>query len=135
MNLRVPKRIAKIGGVLITISGVVNAVLGARIGATVYDAYPGGKMGHVGIIAGITATAIGLIIVFLIVPIYERRNRGFVVFGGVLTIVLGHLGAIAGAIYVGTVGMVLCYAAGVWAIGVMVWGHRRGPQGTEEKSK
>lgn len=126
MNLRMPKRIAKMGGVLITISGVVNALLGARIEATVYDVYPGGKMGHVGIIAGIAAIAIGLIIIFLIVPIYERRNRGFVVFGGVLTIVLGHLGAIAGAIYVSTVGMVLCYTAGVWAIVVMVWGHRRG---------
>jgi uncharacterized BrkB/YihY/UPF0761 family membrane protein len=116
MNLRIPKRIAKIGGALITISGVVNTVLGAHIGAFLYDAYPGGKMGHVGIIAGLAAIVVGLIIVFLVTPIYERTNRGFVMLGGVLTIVLGHVGGIAGAIYVGTVGVALCYVAGIWTI-------------------
>ncbi|NIO00754.1 MAG: hypothetical protein GTO42_01225 [Candidatus Latescibacteria bacterium] len=125
MKLKIPKRIAKIGGMLITISGVVNAVLGARIGAILYDAYPGGKMGDVGIIAGVAAVAIGLIIVFLITPIYERTNRWLVVLGGVLTIVLGHLGAITGAIYIGTLGVLLCYLAGIWAIVVAVSGLRR----------
>jgi uncharacterized BrkB/YihY/UPF0761 family membrane protein len=125
MNLRIPKRIAKIGGVLITISGVVNTVLGARIGAILYDAYPGGKMGHVGIIAGVAAVVIGLIIVFLVTPIYARTNRAFVVLGGVLTIVLGHVGGIAGAIYVGTVGVALCYVAGIWTIIRAALGSRR----------
>jgi uncharacterized BrkB/YihY/UPF0761 family membrane protein len=125
VNLRIPRKIAKIGGVLIMISGVVNAALGARIGATFYDAYPGGKMGHVGIIAGVAAVAIGFVIVFVIVPVLGRKGRIAVAIGGVLTIVLGHLGAIAGAIYVGTVGVVLCYIAGVWAIVVAALGTRR----------
>lgn len=116
MDLRIPKRIATVGGVLISISGVVNAVLGARIGAPLYDAYPGGRMGHVGIIAGVAAIAIGLVIVFVVVSIYKRRNRGLVLLAGILTIVLGHLGAIAGAIYIGTVGVALCYTAGIWVL-------------------
>jgi hypothetical protein len=122
MNLRIPKRIAKIGGVLIAISGVVNTVLGAHIGAILYDAYPGGKMGHVGIIAGLAAIVIGLIIVMLVTPLYERTSRRFLVLGGVLTIVLGHIGGIAGAIYVGTVGVALCYVAGIWVIVRAVFG-------------
>jgi uncharacterized BrkB/YihY/UPF0761 family membrane protein len=114
--MRIPKRLATLGGVLITISGVVNIVLGASIGAILYDPYPGGKMGHVGIIAGLGAIVIGLVIVFLVIPIYERTNRSVVVLGGVLTIVLGHVGGVAGAIYVGTVGVLLCYIAGIWVI-------------------
>lgn len=126
MNLRIPKKIATAGGVLISISGIVNAILGARIGAILYDAYPGGRMGHVGIIAGIAAIAIGLAIVFVVVPIYERSHRGLIILGGILTIVLGHVGGIAGAIYIGTVGVVLCYIAGIWLIiaavrGVKTW--------------
>ena len=116
MSVRIPKRIATVGGVQIAISGVVNAVLGARIGALVYDVYPGGRMGHVGIIAGVAAILIGLAIVLAVVPLYQRKKRGPVVLGGILTIVLGHLGAIAGALYVGTVGVVLCYMAGIWAL-------------------
>ena len=116
MNLRIPKKIATAGGVLISISGIVNAILGARIGALLYDTYPGGRMGHVGIIAGIVAIAIGLVIVFVVVPIYERSYRGLILFGGILTIVLGNVGGIAGAIYIGTVGVVLCYIAGIWLI-------------------
>jgi len=125
MNLNIPSKIAKVGGVLISISGVVNAILGIRIGATFYDAYPGGKMGHVGVIAGVAAVVIGLIILFLIIPIYKKKNRLLVLLGGVLTIVFGHIGGIAGAIYVGTAGVVLCYTAGVWVIVVVVMGLRR----------
>ena len=73
-------------------------------------------MGHVGILAGMIAMAIGLIIIYVIVPIYKRDTRGHIVLGGILTIILGHLGAIAGAIYVGTVGVLLCYVAGVWLL-------------------
>ena len=125
MNLNIPSKIAKVGGVLISISGVVNAILGIRIGATFYDAYPGGKMGHVGVIAGVAAVVIGLIILFLIIPIYKKKNRLLVLLGGVLTIVFGHIGGIAGAIYVGTAGVVLCYTAGVWVIVAVVKGLRR----------
>jgi hypothetical protein len=124
MNTRIPKRLAKIGGILIATSGIVNTALGARIGAIFYDAYPGGKMGHVGIIAGIGALALGLVIVFLIAPMYNRTKRGFVALGGISTIILGHLGAIAGAIYVGTIGVALCYVAGLWAVIVALRGLR-----------
>ena len=116
MNLRIPERNATFGGVLISVSGVVNALLGMQIGAKFYDAYPGGKMGHVGIIAGVAAIAIGLAIVFFVVPIYRRTNRIVIALGGILTIVLGHVGAVAGAIYIGTVGMLLCYIAGIWLL-------------------
>ena len=116
VSLRTPKRLATVGGVLILISGIVNSLLGLRIGALVYEVYPGGKMGHVGILAGVMAIAIGLIIIHVIAPIYKRDTRGHLVLGGILTVVLGHLGAIAGAIYVGTVGVLLCYVAGVWLI-------------------
>ncbi|KYK35627.1 MAG: hypothetical protein AYK18_03125 [Theionarchaea archaeon DG-70] len=97
MNTGKPKRIATIGGVLICCSGVVNTVLGVHIGALLYEVYPGGRMGHVGIISGITATVIGLVILLLVTPLYERSNRSFLVLGGVLTAVLGHAGAVAGA--------------------------------------
>ena len=116
MNIRIPKRLAKIGGVLLAISGVINTALGIRIGAIFYDVYPGGKMGHVGIIAGFVAVIIGLAIIFLIVRLYDQRSVRHVVAGGLLTIILGHLGAIAGAIHIGTVGVLLCYIAGVWTI-------------------
>ena len=116
MNVKAPKRLATVGGVLIIISGIVNSLLGIRIGALVYDIYPGGRMGHVGIIAGIIAAAIGLIIVFVIVPIYERKPNSYLLLSGILTIVLGHLGAIAGALYIGTLGVLLCYIAGIWVI-------------------
>jgi uncharacterized BrkB/YihY/UPF0761 family membrane protein len=125
MNLNIPRKLAKVGGVLISISGVVNVILGLRIGATFYDAYPGGKMGHVGVVAGVAAVVIGFIILFLIIPIYKKKNRLLVMFGGVLTIVFGHIGGIAGAIYVGTAGVAFCYTAGVWVIVAVVMGLRR----------
>jgi hypothetical protein len=116
VSLGVPKRIATVGGILLSISGLVNAVLGARIGALVYDAYPGGRMGHVGVIAGVAAIIIGIAIVFLVVPLYACRRRWLLLLAGLLTIVLGHAGAVAGAIYVGTVGVILCYIAGAWLL-------------------
>jgi uncharacterized BrkB/YihY/UPF0761 family membrane protein len=114
-TLTIPKRLATIGGILIAISGIVNTILGIHIGALWYNIYPGGNMGHVGIIAGMGALVIGLIIIFIIVPLYER-SRGRALLGGILTIVLGHVGAVAGAIYVGTVGVLLCYIAGIWLL-------------------
>lgn len=116
MRLRMPKRIATIGGVLISISGVMNVVLGATIGAMFYEVYPGGWMGHVGIIAGIIAVVIGFLILLVVIPLYEQTRRVMLVLAGILTIVLGHAGAVAGAIYVGTVGMIMCYVAGIWVV-------------------
>jgi hypothetical protein len=131
MKLKVPRTIATIGGILIAISGVVNMILGARIGAVLYDVYPGGRMGHVGIIAGIAAIAIGLAIVLLVAPIYARKSRAVVILGGILTAVLGHLGAIAGALFVGTAGVISCYIAGIWAIVIAV---RHGKKGADNGS-
>lgn len=116
MRTKTPKRVARLGGVLLLVAGLVNAVLGAHVGAWVYEVYPGGKMGHVGILAGVAAVTIGALLVFAVVPLYEKRNRWLLALGGLLTMVLGHAGAIAGAIYVGTVGVLLCYVAGLWAL-------------------
>lgn len=115
MSLTIPRNLALIGGLLILASGVVNAFLGAQIGAIHYQVYPGGNMGHVGIIAGIGAVLIGLVILFAVLPLYKQQQRGLILLGGVLTVVLGHIGAVWGAIYVGTVGLLLCYIAGFWS--------------------
>ena len=116
MKFLSPRKIALVGGALICISGLLNLILGLQIGAMFYEIYLGGKMGHVGIFAGLTAIIIGLVIVFLVVPIYQKSHRGLLVLAGILTIILGHLGGIAGAIYVGTVGVVLCYISGIWIL-------------------
>jgi len=121
MNLRTQKKTTVAGGLLISISGVVNVILGAQIGAIFYDVYPGGNMGHVGIIAGIGAILVGLVIVFFVRLLYEQQKRGLIALGGILTVVLGHLGAVWGAIYVGTVGLLLCYIAGFWTLGAAIF--------------
>jgi hypothetical protein len=120
MNASKPRRIAIIGGTLISISGVVNALLSARIGAWFYEVSPGGRMGHVGIISGIAAVVLGLVIAFLVTRLYQRKRRGLIVLGAVLTMVLGHMGAVAGALFVGTAGVALCYIGGVWLIILVV---------------
>ena len=122
---RIPRKLAMIGGYLIIASGVVNAALGMSINAIYYDPYPGGNMGHVGIIAGIAAIILGLMIVFLVVPLYYRQKRAYIAIAGLLTVILGHLGAVAGAIYVGTAGLLLCYIGGFWAIVLGLFSHKR----------
>ena len=122
---RIPRKLAMIGGYLIIASGVVNATLGMSINAIYYDPYPGGNMGHVGIIAGIAAIILGLMIVFLVVPLYYRQKRAYIAIAGLLTVSLGHLGAVAGAIYVGTAGLLLCYIGGFWAIVLGLFSHKR----------
>jgi uncharacterized BrkB/YihY/UPF0761 family membrane protein len=107
---------------------VVNAALGVSIDALYYDPYPGGNMGHVGIIAGIAAIILGLMIVFLVVPLYNRQKRTYIAIAGLLTVILGHLGAVAGAIYVGTTGLLLCYIGGFWAIVLGFFRCRKKPQ-------
>ena len=122
MNIRIPGMLARIGGTLIGLSGVLNFILGLRINAVWYDVYPVGTMGHVGMIAGIAAVIIGLIIVFGIVRMFSHSNRLVVAAGGILTVILGHLGAVAGALYIGTAGVLCCYVAGIWIIVVAVKG-------------
>ena len=122
MNIRIPRILARIGGVLIALSGVLNFILGLSINTVWYDVYPGGNMGHVGMIAGIIAMAIGLVISFAITRLYRLRNRWVVALAGILTVVLGHGGAVAGALYVGTAGMLCCYIAGIWVLVIAVKG-------------
>ncbi len=90
-HLAKPKRIATIGGILLSISGVVDAGLGARIRELFYDACSGGKMGHVGVIAGLVAIVIGLIIVYVVVPLYVIAVTVLAVF---------PLGALVGLSYI-----------------------------------
>jgi len=116
MNYTTHRKLAEVGGSLIFVSGIMNALLGLKIGALFYEIYPGGYFGHVGILAGIAAILIGLIIMLGIVRIYESKNRRYILSGGLLTIVVGHIGGIAGAIYVSTVGVLLCYITGIWLI-------------------
>jgi hypothetical protein len=114
MKSQIPPKLALIGGILIIISGILNVILGIKIDALYYEVYPGGHMGHVGVLSGLAAVILGFIIVFLVVPLYRKVNRAYRFLAGLLTIVLGHLGAITGALYVGTLGVILCYIAGVW---------------------
>ena len=83
------KKLAEVGGALIFVSGIVNILLGVKIGAFLYEPYPGGNFGHVGILAGVGAILIGLTIIFGIVRIYESKNRWYILLGGLLTIVAG----------------------------------------------
>jgi hypothetical protein len=124
MNVRIPRRLAVFGAALITVSGVLNAALGLKIDALLYDVYPGGKMGHVGIIAGLAAIAIGLVLWLGIIRLYDPARRGRLALAGLLTVVLGHVGGVVGAIYVGTLGVALCYTAGIWALVLAVRGVR-----------
>ena len=115
-RLQIRRKLALIGGYLIIASGIANAALGMSIGAIYYEVFPGGDMGHVGIIAGIAATIIGILIVWVVEPLYDRQKRPYLALAGILTVVLGHIGAIAGAIYIGTLGLLLCYVAGFWTL-------------------
>jgi len=112
----IPARLAKIGGILIIVSGLLNIILGLKIGALYYEVYPGGNMGHVGILAGVLAVILGLAIVFLVTPLYMKNQRSLLNLAGILPIIIGHLAAIAGALYVGTLGLILCYISGIWIL-------------------
>ena len=114
MNQEMPRVLATIGGVLILTSGVLSLILGLATGALWYEPDPNGIFGHIGLLAGLSAVAIGAIILWLARTQYHHKKRR--IFAGILTMVLGHVGAIAGALLIGTAGMALCYIAGVWLI-------------------
>jgi len=116
MNNNTPRKIAASGGIFIILSGILNLVLGIQIGALHYYPYPGGKMGHVGITAGLAAIGIGLVIIFLLPRLYDHADKRLRIIGSVLTFVLGHAGAVFGALYVGTVGVFLSYLGGIWLL-------------------
>jgi len=114
MNENIPRKIAAAGGIFITLGGILNLILGIQIGALHYYPYPGGKMGHVGITAGVAAILLGVSIVFALPLLYKHQDRRIRILGGVLTVIRGHTGAVFGALYVGTGGVILCYVGGIW---------------------
>ncbi len=116
MNDSIPRKIGAAGGIFITLSGILNLTLGVQIGALHYFPYPGGKMGHVGITAGLAAIVIGLVILFALPRLYQHPDRKLRILGSFLTFILGHAGAVFGALYVGTVGLILCYLGGIWLL-------------------
>ena len=118
------KKLALLGGVLIVASGLVSIWIGARAGYMLYEPDPGGVFGHVGVWAGVAAIVIGSILVWL--ALNEPVGPVGMVVVGLSTVVLGHLGAVAGALLVGTAGVLLCYVSGIWLVvrGVRLWRRR-----------
>lgn len=112
------------GGILIVASGLVSIWVGGRAGYMWYEPDPGGVFGHVGVWAGLAAILIGGAIISI--ARYEPVSPIAKVVFGLLTVVLGHLGAIAGALLVGTAGVLLCYVSGIWLVvrGAREW-HRQ----------
>lgn len=115
------KKLALAGGLLIVASGFVSIWIGARAGFMLYEPDPGGLFGHVGVWAGISAIVIGSILAWI--ALHEPAGPQGKVVAGLFTVVLGHLGAIAGALLVGTAGVMLCYVSGIWLVvrGVRLW--------------
>jgi len=115
------EKIAFAGGILIVASGIVSIWVGGRAGYMLYEPDPGGLFGHVGILAGIAAVLIGCVLIWI--ALHEPAAPRAKVMVGLLTVVLGHLGAIAGALLIGTAGMLLCYVAGIWLLtrGLRKW--------------
>lgn len=101
-----------IGGALIIASGVVSLTIALTFGAILYEVDPNGIFGHVGIVAGLIAMVIGAVLIWF--GHLKHATPGRFVLAGFVVAVLGHLGAIAGALLVGTAGLVCCYIAGVW---------------------
>jgi hypothetical protein len=121
LNTRTPRRLTMIGGALIVASGLVSLVVALTFGAVLYEVDPNGLFGHVGIVAGLAAVAIGAFLFWF--GRLERTSPGRLVLAGIVTIVFGHMGAVAGALLVGTAGVILCYVAGVWflVLAVVSW--------------
>ena len=122
MKEALPRKITTAGGVFITLGGLLNLALGIQVGAVYYDPYPGGKMGHVGIIAGVIAIGIGLAILLGLPHLFGSPKRNWQIVGGILTPILGHAGAVFGALYVGTLGVILSYLGGIWLLVIYLKG-------------
>jgi hypothetical protein len=99
----------------------VSLVVALTFGAVLYEVDPNGLFGHVGIVAGLAAVAIGAFLFWF--GRLERTSPWRLVLAGIVTIVFGHMGAVAGALLVGTAGVILCYVAGVWflVLAVVSW--------------
>jgi len=109
-----PKSILLIGASLILLSGIVSLVISIPNGAIYNDVDPYGIFGHIGIVNGVAAMVIGGFLLWLSRRKYLTPIR--TILAGILAMVLGHTGAIAGALLVGTTGLILCYISGFWFI-------------------
>jgi hypothetical protein len=123
--MNTPRVLGSLGGSLIMASGIVSATIGWRNDLLFYEPDPAGRFGHVGIVAGLGAVILGAAIIALATR--SSRSRKGEIISGVITMVLGHAGAITGALLVGTAGMVLCYVAGIWRIVRSGCGHQEAP--------
>jgi hypothetical protein len=108
------EKLALTGGILIVASGLVSIWIGGRAGYMLYQPDPGGVFGHVGIWAGVAAIVIGSILIWI--ARHEPASPSAKMVAGLLTVLLGHLGAMAGALLIGTAGVLLCYLTGIWLI-------------------
>jgi len=113
-----------IGGALIIASGLVSLGIALTFGAVLYEVDPNGLFGHVGIVAGLVAMVIGAFLFWF--GRLDHITPGRLVLAGLVSIIFGHLGAIAGALLVGTAGVLCCYVAGIWffVLAVMTWRHQ-----------
>ena len=121
MNTRIPGRLTMIGGILIIASGIVSLIIALSFGAVFYEPDPNGLFGHVGIVAGLVAMLIGGFLFWF--GRLEHSTPGRLIIAGFVTIVFGHLGAVTGALLVGTAGVLFCYVAGLWflVLAVVNW--------------
>ena len=124
MKMRFPEQLTMIGGALIIASGVVSLVIALTFGAVLYEVDPNGLFGHVGIIAGLAAMVIGAFLFWF--GRLEHLTPGRLVLAGLVSTIFGHLGAIAGALIIGTAGLICCYVAGIWFLLLAVIRWRRG---------
>lgn len=114
LKLVMPGGLIRIGGALIILSGIVSIVISIPIGAVYYEVDPLGIFGHIGIVAGLIAILIGGFLTWF--GSLEHHSIIRMIIAGIVSIVLGHAGAVAGALLVGTLGVLCCYVAGVWFI-------------------
>jgi len=109
-----PGFILKIGAALIMLSGIVSLIISIPNGNVYNGIDPFGIFGHIGIINGIAAMIIGGFLLWFCHLNYSTPLK--TILAGILSIVFSHFGAIAGALLVGTAGLLLCYIAGIWFI-------------------
>ena len=112
MRLKMPGGLTAIGGILLVISGIVSLAIALTFGAVFYEVDPNGVFGRVGILAGLAAMVIGGFLFWF--GRLDHPTTGRLFLAGLVSILVGHLGAIAGALLIGTAGLLCCYVAGFW---------------------
>jgi hypothetical protein len=115
-NIITRKLLLRTGAVLIFLSGIVSLAVSIPAKVVYNGVDPNGLFGHIGIVNGILAMIIGGFLFWLSRQVF--KNAFLTILSGVLMIVVGHIGAIMGALLVGTAGVLLCYITGFWSIGL-----------------